>query len=269
MLSTLLKRSVQVHIVLISLAFFPCFVLAVEPIGMIGQPFPEQHAFLSNEAIVRVVPTHIQIIDANTGAVIDEFGERTSISDVVFSPTASHLAILNHSVDPRATTLIIWDVKARQQIYEWKFGQYVSKVAFSPTDAVLATALIDGIYLWNWQTGAFIGKIVPENTISTRVIVFSADGRHLITALTHLDIELWDIKTLRSEEHFVGYRGDKVKDIVMSPDGTVMAMFKNNPNSVHVLDMQTRHLLWQERNGLKRISNIVFSPDSQYLYIAT
>ena len=69
----------------------------MESIGTIGQPFPEQHAFLSNEAIVRVTPARIQIIDPNTGALIDEFAEREYFSDVVFSPNASHLAILTHA----------------------------------------------------------------------------------------------------------------------------------------------------------------------------
>ena len=65
MLTTLLRRSLQVHIGLISLVYFPCFVLAIEPIGTIGQPRPEEHVFLSDEVILRVVRTHIQINSAS------------------------------------------------------------------------------------------------------------------------------------------------------------------------------------------------------------
>lgn len=43
MLTPLLRRSLQVHIALISLVYFPCFVLAIEPIGTIGQPRSEVH----------------------------------------------------------------------------------------------------------------------------------------------------------------------------------------------------------------------------------
>ena len=93
-LTPLFSRSLQVYIVLISIICTPYVAFAIEPIGTIGQPFPEQHTFLSNEAILRVVPTHIQVINTDTGAVIDEFGERTYISEVVFSPSADHLAIL-------------------------------------------------------------------------------------------------------------------------------------------------------------------------------
>ena len=39
-----------------SLVYFSYLAFAIEPIGTVGQPFPEQHAFLSNEAVVRVTP---------------------------------------------------------------------------------------------------------------------------------------------------------------------------------------------------------------------
>ena len=93
------KRSFQVYITVISVICISCCAFAMEPIGTIGEPFPEQHAFLSNEAIVRVTPTRIQIIDTNTGTIIDEFAEREYFSDVVLSPDASHLAVLTHAHD--------------------------------------------------------------------------------------------------------------------------------------------------------------------------
>lgn len=133
------------YIALIGILCFPSLVFGIEPIGTIGQPRPEQHAFLSDEIILRAVPTHIQIVDAHTGAVVDEFGERTRYSDVVFSPAATHLAILNHSfTEPR--TINIWDVNAREQVMEWQFGSHVRFAAFSPTDSVFATSFKDGIH---------------------------------------------------------------------------------------------------------------------------
>ena len=271
MLTPLLRRSLQVHIALISLVYFPCFVLAIEPIGTIGQPLPEQHAFLSNEAIVRVVPTHIQIIDRDTGAVIDEFGERTDFSDVVFSPTASHLAILNHSsTKPRTTTINIWDVNAREQVMEWQFESRVRFAAFSPTDPVFATSFKDGIHLWDWETGEFIGTMARVNFPSNRAIVFSPDGRHLLTPARHSTVELWNVKTLRLEGRFDGYTGDWREGVAISPDGAFIATFEiNNSTSVCVWDVGAQRLLWRKTSGNGRASSIVFSPDSQRLYVAT
>ena len=82
--SRFIRRSFQTAIVLMSLVYFSSLAFGVELIGTIGQPIPEQHAFLPDGDILRVVPTHIQVIDSQTGAVIDEFGDRTYHSDVVF-----------------------------------------------------------------------------------------------------------------------------------------------------------------------------------------
>ena len=117
----LFKQSLAVYIALMCIVCLPCLAFAIQPIGAIGEPLPEQHAFLSNETLVRVVPTHIQVVNRHTNEIIDEFGERlpypTHVSDVFISPTAEHLAILNYSIDLRITTINIWDVNALSLIH--------------------------------------------------------------------------------------------------------------------------------------------------------
>ena len=270
MLNPLLGRNLWIpYIALIGIFCCPCFVFAIEPTGTIGQPFPEQHAFLSNEAIVRVVPTHIQIIDRDTGAVIDEFGKRTYFSDVVFSPTASHLAILNHSGDPSTTTIKIWNVNAREQLMQWKFKSRVRFAAFSPTDSVVATYSKGEVHLWNWQTGKLIGTVTRVDALPIRAIVFSADGHHLMIASARPDVELWNVEARRLDGHFEIHTDSRVEDVVISPDGKMIGMYERNSTSVHVCDVTTRRLLWQNTSGTGRISGMVFSRDSQRLYVAT
>ena len=257
-------------ITLIGIFCLPCLAFAIEPIGTIGQPRPEQHAFLSNETILRAVPTHIQVVDAHTGAVVDVFGERTDYSDVVFSPTATHLAILNHSsTEPRTTKINIWDVNAREQVMRWQFESRVRYAAFSPTDSVFATSFKDGIHLWNWQTGAFIGTMERINFPSKQAIVFSANGHYLLIVSRHSSVELWNVKTLRLEGRFDGHTGDWSEDVAISPDGAFIATFERNSTSIHVWDVKTQRLLWRKTGGNGRISSMVFSPDSQRLYVAT
>lgn len=284
---TLIRRSFQTAIVLMSLVYFSCLAFAIEPIGTVGQPFPEQHAFLSNEAVVRVTPAHIQIIDTNTGAVIDEFAERRYFSDVVLSPDASHLAIFTHAHDGKSATVSIWDVNAHEQVSEWRVEFRIYDVAaFSPTEPLFAIPSNDGIHLWNWQTGEYLGRMIGarrplkscyyfENGSSCtsrlrdRTAIFSPDGRYLIIASMRPDIELWNIEARRLETHFEGHTGNWVEDVAISPDGRYIASFERGPASVHVWDMESRQLLWKARSGIGRISDVVFSPDSQHLYVAT
>ena len=285
--STLIRRSFQTAIVLMGLVYFSSLAFAIEPIGTVGQPFPEQHAFLSNETVVRVTPAHIQIIDTNTGAVIDEFAERRYFSDVVLSPDASHLAIFTHAHDGKSATVSIWNVNAREQVSEWRVGFRIYDVAaFSPTEPLFAIPSDDGVHLWNWQTGEFLGSMIgarrplqqcyffQDGSSCTserrdRTATFSPDGRYLIIASMRPDIELWNIETRRLETHFEGHTGNWVEDVAISPDGRYIASFERGPASVHVWDMESRRLLWKARSGIGRISDVVFSPDSQHLYVAT
>ena len=267
-------RNLQVCIVAISVMCISCSAFAIEPIGTIGQPVPEHHAFLPDGNILRAVPSHIQVIDTDTGAVIDEFGKRTYISDVVFSPTTEHLAILNYASDSRITHINIWDVEARERIIEWEIPARIDVAAFSPIDPLFAISFNDEIHLWNWQIGAFRGKMIgqrrPSDTSFARdhASVFTPDGQYLIVGSTRRDIELWNIKTRRLAGHFESHTGNWVEKAVMSPDGTRLATYEKDCNNVYVWNVETQTLLWQEESGISRISDVVFSPDNRRLYVA-
>ena len=272
-------------ILLITFLCIPCTAFAIEPIGTIGQPLPVAHAFLSNEALLRAVPTHIQIVHLRTGEINDEFGKRSDSSDVVFSPTAAHVAILDYLIDSKMTVITIWDVNAREQVSEWEIAARIGVSAFSPTQPLFAASFDDEIHLWNWKTGEFVGKMLGERRpwfegnlrvgtyrytrfLRDHASVFSPDGRYLIVASTRPDIELWNVETRRLEAHFEGHAENWIDGVVISPDGTRIASFAEGTGFVYIWDAETRDLLWKKRSGLGEISELVFSPDSQRLYVA-
>lgn len=284
----LLGRSLLVlYTTLISVLYVPSIALAMEPIGTIGQPVPEKHAFRPDGNILRAILSHMQVIDADTGTVLNEFGERTDISDVVFSPTAAHLAILNYDSDSRITTINIWDTHAGEHIAEWEIPARIDVAAFSPIGTLFAISFNDEIHLWNWHIGAFRGKMIGQRrpwerchsssgggrTCTSlprdRASVFSPDGRYLIVASNRPDVELWNVKTRRLEGHFEGHIGNWVEGAVMSPDGTRLTTYEKDCNNVYVWDVETQTLLWQAESGISKISDVVFSPDSRYLYVAS
>ncbi len=257
------------YMALIGIFCFPCLVFGVEPMGTIGKPPPGDHAFLSDETFLRTVPTHIQVVDAYTNAVIHEFGERTEYSDIVFSPRVTHLALLNYSsTKPWKTTISIWDVKTREQRMERQFESRVRFAAFSPTAPVLATYFKGDIYLWNWQTGEHIATMARTDFPPLHGVVFSADGHHLIVVPERPAIELWNVATLRFKGHFDGSIPEKIRDVVISPDGARIATVDRESTTVYMWDVGAQRLLWQKTRGNGRISSIVFSPDSQRLYVA-
>ena len=268
--TALFKQNLLAFLILISIAGIPPVTFGIEPIGTIGQPIPEQHAFLNNETIVRVVPTHIQVINVKTGAVTDEFGERTRYSSVVFSPTAEHLAILNRTINSLMTTVNIWDVNNRQLIARWEIAARISddETAFSPTQPIFATAIAREIHLWNWQNGETIGKLIREDLPSDRAMVFSKDGRHLIVAANNSKLELWNIETRSLEAQFVGENVSSAEALVISPDDTTIAMYTLNSGSFYAWDFNTQQMLWHKGGGTGHVVAIAFSSDSRHLYVA-
>ena len=271
---------------LCSIIWIPAAALAIEPVGTIGQPFAEKHTFLSDGTILRAGWTHLQIVHPETGAVIDEFGERNDISDVVFSPTADYLAILNYDVDSETTRVTIWDVALRQQISEWDVSARFFTGAFSPKGTLFATGFDDKIHLWNWQTGEWLGTMTGERrpwkqcnytagggTCSfvrrEHALVFTPSADYLIVASGRPEAELWNVKTRRLEAHFEGHRGNWIKKATISPNGEFLATIGHQSSCIYVWHLETQELLWWEESGIGDVSEAAFSPDSQRLYVAT
>ncbi|RKU06268.1 hypothetical protein C6501_19330 [Candidatus Poribacteria bacterium] len=288
-----LRRILKVHIAFICLVCVPRVAFGIEPIGTIGQLPPEKHAFLTDQTILRVpyLGTNFQIVDRETGKIIGEFGNRPRGSDIVFSPNATHLAILNDSTQPKTTTVNIWDTEAREMISEWEAAVPIfENAAFSPTQPLLVNSYDNEIYLWNWQIEEFIGKMVGERrqwekcyvktvngesvsklcltSTSAHEMLFTPDGKHLIVASKRPDIELWNVETRELVGHFEGHTGNWVDGLAISPDGTYLASYERESNFVYLWDIATRQLLWREPIHETGISDIVFSADSQHLYAA-
>lgn len=271
---------------LFSIIWMPCAALSIELIGTIGEPYPEKHAFLSDGTILRVGLTHLQIIHPETGAVIDKFGAGSDIMEVVLSPTAAHLAILRPGVAPKATRVTIWDVTLREQISEWEIPTYSIAGAFSPKGTLFAIGFDDKIHLWNWQTGEWLSTMTGERrpwkqcdytagggTCSyfrrEHALVFTPNADYLIVASGRPEAELWNVKTRRLEGHFEGHRGNWIEMATISPNGEFLATIGHDSSCVYVWQLDTQELLWWEESGIGYISDAVFSPDSQRLYVAT
>ena len=161
-LSNGIKSEILFFIFALFTTFVPHIVFANDPIASIGTPQPEKFAFLDNKTVVQVVPTHFQIVNTETGNIIDEFGSITDSYRVWLSEDGSHIANVNYFRDTNEYTLNVWDAIKRERINEWRIENTISFVSFSPTQPILAAAENDDIFIWNWQTGEKLGKMIGE-----------------------------------------------------------------------------------------------------------
>ena len=285
-LSIYCKHKLFYIVHLVTIVCLPSIVLAIEPIGTIGGLAPLQHTFLNDDLIVRVVSSHIQVIKADTGEIVNQFGELTEYDDVVFSPTGTHCVMQSSSRISNGYTVSIWDVNAGVQIIALELANSFDNAAFSPTQALLAMSLRGEIQMWNWKTGENTGMMTGERrpaescyyfedqkgpckSVQDNTLVFSPDGHFLIVASTRPDIEIWNVETMQLEDHIEGHTGNWVDGVAVSPDGKRVASFDKVADMVYMWDFETRQLLWKEKNGIGSTSEISFSPDNTKLYVAS
>lgn len=290
------RQQLLICLIMAAILCMTRIVFAIEPIAMFGQPAPEKHAFLTNETLVRTSRsnTTIQIVKGDTREIIDEFGSRPKYSYVVFSPNTTHVAILEEIAHLNKTKVKIWDVKARELRSEWETPIYISdRAEFSPVHPWLVDSNNNEIYVWNWQTGELIGKMIGERRPwkecsvgevkpaigksvgrtcssgpSDRDFEITPDGKYLIVASTRPDIELWNLETRNLIGHFEGNISDWVTGLTISADGRYLASFEGQTNIVYLWDVDTRQLIWKEQINDDGITDVVFSPNSQHLYVS-
>ncbi len=268
--------------------FTSTMTAAVEPIGSLEEGILRQAHFLPEGAVLRVMADRIEIVNPDTNEVIDKFAEGLNWGRVTLSPDGAWLAI---TVDLGGTTkpfIEIWEIATRKLIRRLESRlDSVRMVAFGTAAPVLAVTYRDQIHLWNWENNDYFGEMTGErrpakNCYSwgssgrhcsgpSRVLslAFSPDGHSLIVGSHRPDAEIWNVSTRKLVGHLEGHV-DWVTHVSYSPDGRYIATTRPQSTRVYLWDAQTQQLiqtLWNGGEG--EVQKLLFSPDSQRLYVAT
>jgi len=142
----------------------------------------------------------------------------------------------------------------------------VHAVAFSPNNAVLATAsaLNKGadVYLWDANTGMELGSL-PGHPDIVDDIAFHPIRKFLVTACRDGSLRIWDSTTFTLLDTISAHT-DRVEAIAFSPDGRTLASGGRDGlvKLWNVENWKTRAVL---EGHLREISSLAFSPDGKYL----
>jgi len=116
------------------------------------------------------------------------------------------------------TVRILEVATGREKLRIGLWAAKLTDVALSPNGKMLAAASKDAVWVWDANTGERIQRIDSGQ----RWVVFSPDGKHLLTASQGTPVQTWNVETGERGEIF----GEKkpTSGLQFTPDGKLLAI---------------------------------------------
>ncbi len=162
----------------------------------------------------------IIVWDAKSGDVLRRLEGVGWVRSLALSPDGRRA--LSGSFDGR---VLLWDVESAEQLRRFRADGFVYGVAFSPDGRRAAAAVdigeeaenMEPIHVWDLETGKQI-HCIDAHRYAASGVVFSPDGRHILSGGHHWTMRLWDAETGK-ELHRSPKHPHWVRSVAFSPDG--------------------------------------------------
>ena len=170
--------------------------------------------------------------------------------------------------------LFVYDLQTRQQVAHLASGENSVRVAFSPTEPLLAFAS-DGnratLRLWNAATRQMAGEFPLGRECAD--LGFSQDGKTIATATINGDVSLCRVSDGTKLASFPAtdlYNIFTDIGFAVTPDLGLAAFSYGQMNSqrVRVIDLRNGKELWHTAAPKQYITTLAFSPDGKMLATA-
>jgi WD40 repeat protein len=164
-------------------------------------------------------------------------GNFLEVDQILFSPDGRFVSTLARESSVFSTrTLTLWDISGKRP-ENWvvvgksavnnEFGRHDLYASFfSPDSRVLAVNSGREAILWDIRGRRSLGSISPPPTGSVGTLMFSPDGRTIVTVddgFTGGSMRVWDVRTLRMVGEPLSDPPGAIVRAAMSPDGSLIA----------------------------------------------
>ena len=166
------------------------------------------------------------------------------------------------------------DVKTGRELATLRYTMGAEKLTFSPDGKTVAFRGPGEIRLWNTETGAEVAIPLADLSAGFRdipwvwALVFSPDGRWLVSSTSKGDIQMWDVATGAALVTFAKWRALRARALAFSPDGALLAA--GTLSHIHLWKVDTANELFpisigNRRDSAELLKLLVFSPDGKVL----
>ncbi|MEO0731746.1 MAG: WD40 repeat domain-containing protein [Bacteroidota bacterium] len=177
------------------------------------------------------------VYEAATGKVVKKLPHTAGIDGLTWSVTAGRSLLATGEEDikvegePRHGYLRIFEFPQGEQIKVLDVGETINEVAFSPDDAYLLAAHMDGAVdvfeTTNWEK---VASLRPEKDFGFVTAQWSPDGKYIAASGFGGDVFIWEFATrklLRGEP--INHSGRKIETVLFHPSGDYLATAGNDP----------------------------------------
>ena len=201
----------------------------------------------------------ISVWDASSNAEVAKLvGHSDNINQIIISSDQKRLASIS---DDR--TAIVWSIDQKSIIYQFRYLQKLTSVAFSPNGKWLATGDETGeVKYWALSNGTELAKFRAHNKDVTS-IVYSPDGKWLATGGVENFLKLWSVG-LTEEDRSMRDAPDSVRNILFSSDNNWLLVLGSG-QSIAMWNINTGELVHQLPADGSGIQTFAISADGKLL----
>ena len=201
-------------------------------------------------------------------------GHNGSISSVAFSPDGTR--IISAGSD---NALRLWHVESGSPIGEpWHHQETVARLAFSPDGTRIASAAYaydrnehrdvnHEVAVWDANTGLPIHVSPLRNEVRVESIVFSPDGRFIVSSDVEGTVQYWDVVANESTFAKMEKQEASYSQISFKQDGKLVGIVVGE-DATQLWDVKTSTVIGGRlRVGSQSVSSVALSDDAELVAI--